>query len=156
MPIIQPSSDTCTDNMRYIHDFQRYSQKDSTPILGGVTICYKIVDNGNTINYSIARCNKKDHYSKKIGLQLARARMINEDFFTLEFASCLDAINSIQNVIIPAIIKELNFFCLTKTSINGILKAKVFSLLREKHYLFDSLTKYKYKLYKYEDDDINK
>lgn len=47
---------------------------------GGMTVCYTTISmphDGVEVLYSIARCSKKDNYSKKLGRKISYGRLIH-------------------------------------------------------------------------------
>lgn len=43
---------------------------------GGYTIAYRVIKDANAVEYSIARCSKKDNFNKKMGRMISTGRLM--------------------------------------------------------------------------------
>lgn len=62
-------------HMRY-HDLIEYENTDMAILLahGGITAAYEVKD--NYIEYSVAKCHRKDNFCKKVGRDIAIGRFL--------------------------------------------------------------------------------
>lgn len=61
-------------HIRFIHLRQFNADRGEYQHNAGTTIAYEVTD--NEIRYSVARCNPREHFCKRVGRQVASGRLL--------------------------------------------------------------------------------
>lgn len=98
---------TLHNPIKYIH--QRWSDGDHNPgdlsPFGGLTIAYQQVGDGK-YHIAYARCNRRDHYCKRIGRNISSGRLLSGDCYEVEVSATDDRYTKIVQFVNKKIYQE--------------------------------------------------
>lgn len=101
-------------DIKIIHNFNPEN------IYGGYTIGFN--NQSNRIQYAIARCNKSDQYSKKIGREIVTEYLKNNKQYIIEYYNCIHYIDFLTNGAIKiASVSSMTFNNLTERTLRKIV-----------------------------------